>query len=281
MGGNKNAPLAEASGRINKAASAYITPFAQNQAFWNIDPTQLATQGINFGLAQAPGINTANMQQLQYMLGTAIPGYGNIVNQMATNTQQLLAGQIPADVQSQIQRSAAFTSLMSGAGGGAGTAGTAGLTARDLGLTSLQLQQQGFGQGQNLLNLGRTALMPQPVNPLSLLPLSDLINAVEWSKSAYFQANEAAFNARSAAASAGAGLPASNPLGDIGGILGSLTGQLGQKNPNTGQTGFESLASLFGGGGGGTTSFPGGGGISSIGGNPIGSFAGDLSLAGV
>jgi hypothetical protein len=280
MGGNKNAPLAEASSRINNAASAYIVPFAKNQAFWNINPQDMAAQGLQFGLQNAPQINQFQLNQMQNLLGQVMPGWQNMFNQMQTNTNQLLQGQVPADVQQQIQRSAAFSSLMSGAGGGAGTGGTGAITARDLGLTSLNLQQTGFGQGQNLLAMGR-GLTPQPINPLSLLPLSDLINATEWSKSAYFQANEAAFNARSAAASAGAGLPASSPLGDIGGILGSLTGQLGQTNPNTGKTGFESLASLFGGGGGGTTSFPGGGGISSIGGNPIGSFAGDLSLAGV
>jgi hypothetical protein len=218
---------------------------------WNIDPAALASQGIQFGLGAAPQINAQNMQQLQGLLNTALPGYQNIVNQMGTNTQQLLSGQVPTDVQQQIQRSAAFTSLMSGAGGGAGTGATGAITARDLGLTSLQLQQQGQTQGTNLLNLARTTLSPQPVNPLSLLPLSDLINANEWSKSAYFQANEAAFNARSAAAAAQVGAPATGPLGGISSSLQSLFGQLGQKNPNTGQTGFQSLLGLFGGGGGG------------------------------
>jgi hypothetical protein len=123
------------------------------------------------------------------------------------------------------------------------------ITARDLGLTSLGLEQQGFGQAQNLMGFARNYLMPQPVSPTSLLPLSDLISASEWGKSAFFQANEAAFNARVMAANAQVGMPSQGIGGTLGGISGGLQ-SLFTQNPKTGQSPFDFLLSKFGGGGG-------------------------------
>jgi hypothetical protein len=231
-------------------AQRYIQPFT-DPSQWALDVPSMAQQSINFGIGAAPAINQANMQQLQSLLGQAMPGWQNMFGQMQTNTQQLLQGQVPTDVQQQIQRSAAFTSMMGGTAG-AGTGTTGAITARDLGLTSLQLQQQGETQGTNLLSFARNYLMPQPVNPLSLLPLSDLISSSEWSKAATFQANEAMYTAMGNVAAAKFGAPTTSLLGGVGGDISGLIKALGTNNPQTGQSPFSSIfGGLFGGGGGG------------------------------
>jgi hypothetical protein len=166
-------------------------------------------------------------------------------------TQQLMGGQVPSDVVNQIQRQAAFQSIVGGTSS-AGPLTTQAITARDLGLTSLDLmnrgmarEQAGFGQTSNLLSMGRNLLMPQPINPLSLLPLNDLIYGQTWSKQATFQANLAAFNAKAAAAAAGVGAPSPNAAAGIGGAIGGLLGS----------SSFQSaLGNLFG-GQAGVTSF--------------------------
>jgi hypothetical protein len=257
--------MGEYSSRLNEAANKYILPFI-DPSKWSLDIPSMAQQSIDFGLQQAPTVNQANMQQLQALLGQAMPGWQNMFGQMQTNTNALLAGQVPTDVQQQIQRSAAFTSMMGGTAG-AGTGTTGAITARDLGLTSLQLQQQGQGQATNLLSFARNYLMPQPVNPLSLLPLSDLISGTEWSKEATFKANEAAYTAKANAAAAAIGAPSQSLTAGIGGDIAGLVGALTKQNPQTGQS---PLSSLFGGGSSGGGMFGGlfGGGGSSDGTRP-------------
>jgi hypothetical protein len=265
---SKGPNTAEESSRINEAANKFILPFTsqngQLNPFWNLDIPGMASQSIQFGLGAAPQINQQNMMQLQALLNQALPGYQNMVSGMQTGamnllqgptTQSLLAGNVPGDVLNQIQRSAAYQSLIGGTAG-AGTGTTGAITARDLGLTSLNLIQQGqgmetagFGQASNLLQLSRNYLMPQPVNPLSLLPLSDLIQGSQWSKAAQFTANQAAFTAKSNAAAAGVGAP-TQPLAGIGGAVQGLLGNLTQTNAQ-GQSQLGSLLGLFGGGGGG------------------------------
>jgi hypothetical protein len=258
----------EYSSWIQGNAQRYIQPFT-NANYWNLNVPQMAQQSIGFGLQNAPAINEANMTQLQSLLNTAMPGWQTTFGQMQTNTNQLLMGQVPGDVQQQIQRGAAQQAIASGGyGAGAGT-GTAGaISARDLGLTSLQLQQQGQTQGTNLISLARNYLMPQPVDPTSLLPLSDLVNASEWGQSAQFQANEAMYTAMGNVAAAKFGAPTTSLLGGFGGDLGSILTNLTQSP--SGQSGGSGsiLSSILGMFGGGTSNFSGaasgGGGIGSL-----------------
>jgi hypothetical protein len=232
-------------------ASKYIQPFT-DPSYWNLDVPSMAQQSINFGLQEAPQINQSNMFQLQNMMNQAMPGWSSMFNTMQTNTNQLLAGQVPTDVQQQIQRSAAYTSMMGGSAG-AGTGTTGAITARDLGLTSLQMQQTGETQGMNLMSFARNYLMPQPVNPTSLLPLSDLITGAEYGKNATFQANEAMYTAMGNVDAARFGAPTTSLLGGVGGDISSILGTLA-KSPS-GQSGgsgsiMSMLGGLFGGGGG-------------------------------
>src|SRR5215475_5871947 len=256
--GQKSPNTAEEASRINEAANKFLLPFTgQGNAFWNLDIPSMAQQSIQFGLGEAPTINQRMMDQLTQILNQAMPGYQGMVSSMATGAADLLggpttrafqAGNVPTDVINQIQRQAAFQSVMGGTSG-AGPGTTQAITARDLGWTSLNLinqgmarEQAGFAQTGNLLTMGRNLLMPQPVNPLSLLPLSDLIYGQTWSKQANYQANLAAFNAKAAAAAAQVGAPAPNVAAGIGGAIGGLFGSQS----------FQDLGSkIFGGGGGG------------------------------
>lgn len=105
----------------------------------------------------------AEQTQLESQLRRAIPGYDQLVQQASQNIGAALKGELPTDVQQQIQRSTAGRALAGGFGGGSGF-GRA-LTARDLGLTSLQLQNQGLAQAQNFIQQQRTVGM---VNPFSV-----------------------------------------------------------------------------------------------------------------
>jgi hypothetical protein len=263
---NPDAPLHEESSRINQAANQFILPYT-DPSKWSLDIPGMANQAMNIGLSEAPQINAQNMAQLQVMLNQAMPGWQNTMANMAATNAQLSAGQVPTDVQDQITRNAAQMAMRSGIGaGGAGTALTGRtITARDLGLTSLDLEKTGQAQTLQQMQFQRNYLMPQPVNPTSLVPLSDLIGANEWSKTASYNANIQAFIAKSNAAAAQVGAPQQSLLGGVGGDISGLLSSLGKTNPQTGQSGFSSLMNLFGGGSSGSSGGSGGWNLSSFG----------------
>lgn len=74
-------------------------------------------------------------------LETGLPGTIGATNQLSTLVNQLLGGQIPADVEAEVRRSSAQTAQ------GAGLPPTSqmarNLEARDFGMTSMGLMQQG------------------------------------------------------------------------------------------------------------------------------------------
>jgi hypothetical protein len=89
-------------------------------------------------------------------LNTMLPGYSDTMakgeagaSKLLDVSSQMLSGDLPQDVKEQIERSDAFQAL---SGGYAGSGMAHSLTARDLGLTSLDLMKQGasmLGQGGN------------------------------------------------------------------------------------------------------------------------------------
>ena len=93
--------------------------------------------------------------QLLESLGIQVPGYKEAQAQRAQNALALLRGELPADVAAQVQRQAAGRAL---AGGYAGSEAARNLTARDIGRTSLALQQAGGQQFANIL--GTTPMAP-------------------------------------------------------------------------------------------------------------------------
>lgn len=114
------------------------------------DPLAELTTLLGGEIKDWPQIEELSSLYQNYMLGaldTAVPGFTDILKQGGVDAQTLLKealpleqGQIPADVAQQVTRSSAFQSL--GAGTLGGPMGSA-LAARNLGLTSLDLMNQG------------------------------------------------------------------------------------------------------------------------------------------
>lgn len=113
------------------------------------DYTEQQRLALEGDLAAWPDISRlGDLFQQSYLeqLNAAIPGFSDILKMGGTTTQEMLTqadqelkGQIPQDVVEQVQRSSAFQNLLSGGGGAMASANT----ARNLGLTSLDLINQG------------------------------------------------------------------------------------------------------------------------------------------
>lgn len=128
----------------------------------------------NFGLiAQLSGayadLTSAQMDKL-------MPGYSSLLKSGATSSQSildaaapLLKGEIPQDVQDKVLRSSAYQSLI---GGYAGSGMSKALTARDFGLTSLNLLNQGTAMataGGNSAQLWSNMARGNMLNPGSMM----------------------------------------------------------------------------------------------------------------
>lgn len=85
--------------------------------------------------------NTFNLSEIQRLMRESVPGYDEIIGSQSAAIQSYLKGELPADVQAQVLRKSAGKSLM---GGYSGSQMHTNLTARDLGLTSLDLQTMGM-----------------------------------------------------------------------------------------------------------------------------------------
>ena len=136
----------------------------------NIAALQPATE-----LAQKT--TAAEQSQLESQLRRAIPGYDQLVKQAGANIGSALRGEISPEVSAQVQRSTAGRALSGGFGAGSGF-GRA-LTARDLGLTGMQIQNQGLAQAQNFIQQQRSFGMVQPFSVSSMfITPSQRINAL-------------------------------------------------------------------------------------------------------
>src|SRR5215471_17347906 len=123
-----------------------LLPRAQGQAIGaNINAFPQLTQLGN--LYTSSLLDSLNRQDPFYSRNLAAGGAAT--NQLLNVARSELGGDLPPDVINQIQRSDAYQSLR---GGYAGSGMSHALTARDLGLTSLDLMRQGasmLGQGGN------------------------------------------------------------------------------------------------------------------------------------
>ena len=108
----------------------------------------------------------AEQSQLEAQLRRAIPGYDQLIAQAGKTIGSRLRGEVDQDVQSQLQRSSAGRALSGGYGAGSGVGRN--LAARDFGLTSMQIQNQGLAQAQNFIQQQRTFGMAQPFSISSM-----------------------------------------------------------------------------------------------------------------
>jgi hypothetical protein len=176
----------------------------------NIAALQPATE-----LAQKT--TAAEQSQLESQLRRAIPGYDQLISQAGSNIGAALRGEISPEVSAQVQRSTAGRALSGGFGAGSGF-GRA-LTARDLGLTGMQIQNQGLAQAQNFIQQQRSFGMVQPFSVSSMfITPSQRINALA-------QQNQQQYN-RDLQAAQVAAMP-DPTMAAIGGALSSAGGFAG------------------------------------------------------
>jgi len=103
--------------------------------------------------------NSANADQLTTILRRTIPGYDGIVSQYTKNLGQELQGQLPSDVADNIMRTTAERGVAGGFSGG-GTFRT-NLTARDFGLTQLDISRKAMDRVLPFLSTMKSVSTPQ------------------------------------------------------------------------------------------------------------------------
>jgi len=241
--------------------------------------------------AQFPALSSfaSNVnRQFRQELETGLPGTLGATTQISTLVNQLLEGAIPADVQAQVQRQGAEQAMALGVPATSGMARN--LQARDFGLTSMELMQQGAAYTPGLVELSNFLSPQQTQNYLfstGQLRGEDL-------KQAQDQANVANQNAMNKynydvakARSGGNGAL----FGTIGGLVGAAAGSFLMPGVGTALGGMlgSGLGSLAGGGGfslgagqsGGAVSSLGGMGASLFGGGLLGGGGGSTGLSGL
>jgi hypothetical protein len=166
----------------------------------------------------------AEQSQLEAQLRRAIPGYDQLIQQAGKNIGSALRGEISPEVSAQVQRSTAGRALSGGFGGGSGF-GRA-LTARDLGLTGMQLQNQGLAQAQNFIQQQRTFGMAQPFSVSSMfITPAQRIGAIQQQQSAQYGRDLTA--AQVAAAPSPFQQSVGTAFTNFGGIAGGALSQYG------------------------------------------------------
>lgn len=94
--------------------------------------------------------NKMSADQMLTQLERMLPGYGQLLSQGTQNIQSMLRGEVPTDVENQLERKAAERGVSLGYGGGSGFGQNQFL--RNFGLTSLQLTQQGLNSAMQWIN---------------------------------------------------------------------------------------------------------------------------------
>ena len=188
-----------------------------------------AGKAINANLTNLPAseqlagqTNAFNESELLKQIRSVIPNFDQLTGQIGKNTSSQLAGELPADVVSQIYRHSGAVGVANGTGG---SQFAGNLTPRDLGLNSLQLMQQGFQNANSFLaNVRQNATAPlyNPANmfisPAEQIQVTSANNAGQYN-SQFLQNQLKA--AQAPASIVGAGL---NQFGQSLGSLGSIGG---------------------------------------------------------
>lgn len=124
--------------------------------------------------------NTFNMDQLKSNLEKLFPGYGAMSEKVGKNISAQLSGELPKDVTQNVQRNATERAL----GGGYGGSGMArNLEARDLGLTSYQMTQQGLDSATRWMAQVAATSQPSMFNMDSMfITPQQRIQTVMWNR---------------------------------------------------------------------------------------------------
>jgi hypothetical protein len=190
-----------------------------------VDPTAVQAQTIQGNSANTPEIeallrraNSFTQDQNLSLLNQAIPGYGQIAQNLSNQAQQASANPygLPQEFSDNLARQAAERGINTGVRGQANDFSL----LRDFGVNSLQYGQQQIASSQNIL---QTLAGLAKVNPLS--PLSMYVQPGQAIQGAYQQqgADQAALNANQAAANKQAAAPW-NALAAGAGVFGGIYG---------------------------------------------------------
>ena len=228
--------------------------------------------------AQVPALSSfaSNLnRQFRQELETGLPGTLGATTQISTLVNQLLQGAVPADVQAQVQRQGAEQAMALGVPATSGMARN--LQARDFGLTTMDLMQQGAAYTPGLVELSNFLSPQQAQNYLfstGQLRGEDLKAAQDQAS----VANQNAINKYNydvAKSQSSGGL-----FGTIGGLVGAAAGSFLMPGVGTAIGGMlgSGLGSLAGGGGFSLGAGQAGGAISSLGGMGASLFGGGGSM---
>jgi hypothetical protein len=196
--------------------------------------------------AQVPALSAfaSNLnKQFRQELETGLPGTIGASTQISTLVNQLLGGAVPADVQAQVQRQSADQARALGLP--ATSEAARNLQARDFGLTSMELMQQGAAYTPGLVDLANFLSPQQAQNYLfstGQLRGEDLKKAQDDANVANQNAiNKYNYDVAKSRSSGGL-------FGTIGGALGGIAGAaLGSVVPGIGTIAGASLGSALGG----------------------------------
>lgn len=138
---------------------------------------------ISANLAAMPGakdlVGQANIfsrDQINQMLSSVIPDFQGITATASSNIASMLRGEVPSDVSTAVQNSAAARAL---GGGYAGSGMGRNLVARDLGLTSLDLTQRGLSSAQSWMTTMNSIYQPSMMNLASMFISPEQMYATE------------------------------------------------------------------------------------------------------
>jgi hypothetical protein len=175
--------------------------------------------------------NANDQSSLDALLRKAIPGYESIVGQASKNIQSNLSGELSPDIVQNIQRSAAAKSLSGGVGG---SGISRNLVARDLGISSMQLKQQGLNNAMNFIQTQRNSAIinPMSVSAMFLTP-AQRINTQMQNSQNQFQAQTAQAQAQNQYDNRWAGA-----IGNIGNTFGGLIGGYAASKGASGNSGL-------------------------------------------
>lgn len=178
----------------------------------------------------------ADQDTLTAILRRAIPGYDRIIEQQSNIVQQQMRGELPSDVSASVLRSGAARAL------GTGMRGSQlgrNLTLRDLGLTSMGVQQQGLNNAMTFIQNQRSTGMVNPMSAASMFVSPQQRMAIkERENAALFQRNLMAAQVKAQPDPMMAALGSS--FSNIGGMMlgGAISGGMspGGGNKSSGQS---------------------------------------------
>ena len=130
---------------------------------------QKTISGNQTVLPQAESLtSTANLfsqSQVNKMLEQLMPNLMSASGDISSNIGDELKGKIPSDVSAAVQEASAGKALSGGYGG---TGAARDLVARDLGLTSLNLTQQGLNSAESWMQTANSLYSPSQINVSSM-----------------------------------------------------------------------------------------------------------------